>query len=338
MRVLPRLAACAAVGVLLSAFLAATAHASSAGQISRMSVPTGGFQFAPSRHAMWAVRADDLNSALVLRIAPATDQITRVANLHFAAGGFAVGYGSLWISDYYGNAVWRVSPRGAVQQRIRVGLQPEAVHIAFGSVWVANHHGQSLSRIDPRTDKVIATDSAGDPNEFRSGPQGMTAGPRRLFVGSSNLLALQAVNPATNVTTTPPATADTFCGPLNWLAGYVWSPDECTNTVYKFTTAGAIRWSHRYGPTSGSDVPQVLGSALRGDELWIVIDRHFDEDTGTGRGATVKRLDPSTGAVLERVPIGGDATTGVFAGFGSLWVSDSTHSRLTRVTPGNSSA
>ena len=100
-------------------------------------LPAGGYRLAAGLGAMWAVRADEFNSTLIFRIDPRTNVPVRVGELPFPAASFAIADGSLWISDYFGNAVWRVSPRGVVDARIATGLHPEAVYPAFGSVWVA---------------------------------------------------------------------------------------------------------------------------------------------------------------------------------------------------------
>jgi hypothetical protein len=331
MRVMARTVLTAVLGVVLAAYSVAPAQARPTAHTVRIGVPAGSFTMAPGLHSMWAVRTDEFDSTLIVRINPATDRRSKVANLDFASGGFAVGFGSLWISSYYGNTVWRVSPSGRVQARIGVGLQPEVVHVAFGSVWVADHHGASVTRIDPRTNGVIATDSAGDPTDFRDGPQGIANNERRIFVGSSNLFTLQSIDPDTNLTTTPAGTADTFCGPLTWVGAHVWSPDNCSNTVYQFAPDGTVIWSYQYGPTSGSDVPQVLGSARLGNEICLAVDRHFNEDTFTGGAAALQCRNPRSGALLRHLAIGGDASMGVFSGYGSRWVPEAASRVIKRV-------
>ena len=117
----------------------------------------------------------------------------------------------MWISEHFGHAGWRVSSQGAITARIATGLQPEAVYPAFGSVWVAVHRGHSVTRIDPAPNRVIANDTAGDPTQFRNGPQNRAGDGHDLYVGSSNVDARQKINPATDTTTTPSGTADRFC-------------------------------------------------------------------------------------------------------------------------------
>jgi streptogramin lyase len=283
--------------------------------------------------AMWVARTDLFHNVIVWRIDPATNAVTRIAVLQFPGAQIDVGFGSLWITDYFGNAVWRLSPHGTVLARIPTGLQPYDLEMAFGSVWVANHHGHSLTRIDPATDTVIATDTAGDPTQFRDGPQAMTHGAHRLYVGSSNLDVLQSIDPSTDVTTTPSGpTDDAFCGnQLEYLAGYIWSADNCSNTLYQHSPNGAIVWRNVYGPTTGSDVPQVQDETVLDGQLWVAVDQHFDEDTVTPiGGGVVQERNPATGALLRTISVGGDISW-VSPGFGSLWVFDALRHNVRRI-------
>jgi hypothetical protein len=204
-----------------------------------------------------------------------------------------------------------------------VGLQPERIHAAFGSLWASNHHGASLSRIDPVTNTVVDTVPAGAPDTFRSGPQGMTDDGTNLYVGSSNLQALQAVAPSTDGVTTGPSTDDVFCGPITAAGGFVWSVDPCSGAFYRLGTDGS---SQQTIPSAG--VPG--GITTRGAELWISDDQTFDPNTYQGSNAVLEQLDPVSGAVLRSVAIGGDATE-VTSGYGDLWVYDANASTIRRI-------
>ena len=188
-----------------------------------------------------------------------------------------------------------------------------------------------MSRINPATDRVIATDSAGDPTQFRNGPQNMTSDGRDLLIGSSNLNALQSIDPVTDTTTTPAGTADQFCGArLTYAGGHVWNADVCSNALFQLQLDGAVSRAVTYGPTSGSDVPAIQdATAFRGD-LWVAVDEHFDDNTFSGSGAVLERHDPVSGALIDRFSIGGDAST-IDTGFGSLWVFSASNSTIRRM-------
>jgi streptogramin lyase len=217
-----------------------------------------------------------------------------------------------------------LSSNGQVQAQIAVGQQPQWLHAAFGSLWVSNHHGASLSRVDPATNSVAATADAGAPGVFRSGPQGMTDDGTNVYVVSSNQQSLQAVDPATNVTTTFGPIDDVGCGPLAAIDGVIWSVDACSGAFYQLSTDGVEK---EFVP-SAAGAPG--GITTRGDELWISDDTTSDPNTFQGSNAVLEQLDSISGDVLRTVPIGGDAVD-VVSGFGDLWVYDSVANTIRRV-------
>ena len=301
---------------------APTASARSA-VVATYRLSPGGYDLATGLGAVWALNGDEYHYGKLYRIDPVTGRMTVAAKLSFPAGGIAIADNSIWISDYFGNAVWRFSPTGAVQAEIGVGLQPQWLHAAFGSVWASNHHGASVSRIDPATNTVVATAPAGAPGVFRDGPQAMTDDGKKLYVLSSNQQALQAVDPSTNTTTTFASTQDAGCGPLTAIAGFVWSADGCTGAFYQLATDGTVE--HVLPSTGAPGGVTTLGS-----QFWISNDTTFDPDTGAGTGAVVEKLDPVSGAVLRTISLGGDALDLVGA-FNDLWVYDSVANTIRRV-------
>jgi streptogramin lyase len=210
-----------------------------------------------------------------------------------------------------------------VQAEIATGLQPQWLHAAFGSLWVSNHHGASATRIDPITNRVQDTVQVGAPDTFRDGPQAITDDGTRLYVGSSNLQALQSVDPATDAVSTPPSIADAFCGPTEAAGGFVWSVDRCTATTYRLGTDGSVQQA-----IASTGMPQGLTTA--GGDVWIGDDTTFDPNSGVGSSAVLDERDASTGVLLQSVPIGGDASD-LASGFGSLWVYDAVASTIRRV-------
>ena len=91
-------------------------------------------------------------------IDPATNEVGSEITVNNAAGFFALGFESAWVSDYDASIVRRVDPAtGRVLAEIEVGLNPEGIAVTDDAVWVANHRGGSLSRIDPATNTVVTT-------------------------------------------------------------------------------------------------------------------------------------------------------------------------------------
>lgn len=292
-------------------------------------MPAPGFyDIRTGMNAVWAVLTDEVHRSAINRIDPVTGVLTTVTTLPFQGGGLAVGDDSLWVSDYFGNAVWRVAPDGHILARIAVGLQPQWVHIAFGSVWVSNHHGASVSRVDPATNTVVATIAAGQRNTFRSGPQDITDDGSRIYVGSSNAVKLESIDPATNIPTVPRPTAggDEFCGDLLGVSGLIWSVDDCTGRTYLLTPSGTP------ADVIDSSPGQPGGATVLGNDVWLSVDRTVDPNTGVGSNAALERRDSTTGALLSTVAIGGDAAV-VRAGFQHIWVYDSIRNTVREVQP-----
>jgi YVTN family beta-propeller protein len=291
--------------------------------LATYALPAGFYSVDVGQHAVWALKADEFHFGRLYRIDPASGTVRLVRRLPFPAGAMTIAFGSVWVSDYFGNTVWRLSPAGRVQAEVGVGLQPQWLHAAFGSLWVSNHHSASVSRIDPRTDTVVATVPIGAPDTFRNGPQGMTDDGTRLYAASSNIQALQSVDPKTEAVSTGPSLDDAFCGPLTAIAGFVWSVDPCTGATYQLSTDGSV---HHVIPSTGAPG----GLAVLGGDLWLSDDRTFDQDTFQGSRAVLDQLDPATGRIERTVAIGGDATD-VVSGFGDLWVFDAVASTIRRV-------
>ena len=63
---------------------------------------------------------------------------------------------------------------------------------------------------------------------------------------------------------------------------------------------------------------------------WIGTDQTVDPDTGQGSDAVLQGREPSTGALLRTIALGGDIRD-VESGFGSLWVYDNDANTIKRV-------
>ena len=286
------------------------------------------YEVASGLSAIWVANADEYHNASIYRINPSSNAMTLVTTLRFPIGAMKVGYGSLWVSDYFGNAVYRISPSGAIQARIPVGLQPQWIHLAFGSVWSSNHHGGSVSRIDPTTNAVIATLPVGDQSSFRNGPQDLADDGTQLYAVSSNLTQLQTINPSTETVTTAPGSSggDGFCGVILFAGGHLWSPDNCTGTTYLLNPDGTV--AQTIGINGGAGI--VNDIAALGTSLWLAADENVDPDSGFGYDGVLEQRDPVSGALLSSIALGGDLQT-VTSGSGDLWVWDAAADQVRRV-------
>ncbi|MGN6608834.1 MAG: hypothetical protein ACTHMS_17715 [Jatrophihabitans sp.] len=313
-----------AAGLLLGGTVDATARP---GPVVATYKPAPGYYaLAVGPDAVWALDADEYHDGVLYRLDPRSHAMKLVTTLPFPAGGLVVADGSLWVSDYFGDAVWRLAPSGRVQDEIAVGLQPQWLHAAFGSIWVSNHHGASVSRIDAATDTVVATVPAGAAGVFRNGPQAITDDGTRVYVGSSNQQALEAIDPADDIVTTPASVDDGFCGPIEAAGGAVWSVDNCSSTLYRLSPDGAVL--DTFGSTGAP-----VSLAVQGATVWVGDDTVYDQGSGAGSSAVLEQRDAATGDLLRSVPIGGDAGA-LAVGFGDLWVYDGVANTVRRVHVG----
>jgi DNA-binding beta-propeller fold protein YncE len=277
--------------------------------------------------SVWVTASTQDTHATVLRIDPATNRVT--ARWHYvdgAGGGLAVGFGSLWLTQYNANRVLRIDPdTGRVRARIPVGLQPSAVHVAFGAVWVGNHHGQSVTEIGPKHNRVIATLPVGDPHYFRDGPQDITNDASHVYVGASVNQSLTTIDPVSNrvrsVWSTP---ADAMCGELRFVQTELWSVDHCSNALYHLRPWRRRAVAYDFG--SGA----VESETVFRHHLWVAYDTHPTNNGTPWTGGTLQERDPTTGRVLRTLNVGG-STSVVRSLTGNLWVLDADHNLIRRI-------
>ncbi len=298
------------------------AHADTGAVVATWHVTPGDYDMSSGMGAVWAININEFQRGVLYRIDPVTNEMSIVMTMPFPPGGITAAYGSIWVTDYYGNAVWRIAPSGHLQATVRTGLQPQWTTAAFGSLWTSNHHSGSLTRIDPATDTVVATVPVGQQHTFRDGPQALTHDATHLYVSSSNLFKLQAVDPTDNSVSTPADRPgdDQLCGELRSVGGWIWSLDRCSPGLYQLGKDGTVHTA-----IDGGSAFQLSETVLAGT-LWVSEDRNPETSSG---GALVQR-NPRTGAELATVAIGGDASV-VRSGFGDLWVFDAVHRAIRRV-------
>jgi len=271
--------------------------------------------------AVWTARGP-------FRIAERTNSVTRGPFAHGRLQDIGVGFGSVWVSDFYTDTVRRLDDEtSALQKVIHVppNSGPEGIAIANGSVWVANHYAGTVSRIDPATNRV-----AGPPVRVtytgRSGAQEMAAGLGSLWVGVVNKQAVVRSDPRLNKVTATiklPRSV-TPCGGIAVTAAAVWVTscielktvariDPRTNTVAKILDVGGYAWQ----------------PAADGNTVWLVAGGNpYDSPTLTGYLLRLRADD----TVAKRIKLGkGVITGGATVAFGSIWVSDFDHRRVLRI-------
>jgi streptogramin lyase len=225
--------------------------------------------------------------------------------------------GSVWVTKYYNDQVWRLDPlTGRVIAAITVSLQPEQITFYVGHIWVCNHHGHAVSEIDPHTNRVIRTINVGL-RQFFVGPNDVFGADGSIWVHSINLGRYQRIDPATGrVVATLAAGLQTCTGPIP--AQPIWEAedqkhlqriDPATNSICTVaTTAGLFN--------------QVIMTAGR---LWVVGDLVVtDPDYGLGKTAFIQERDLRTGAPIHRTLVGRPSSSAdsAVAAQGRFWLAD----------------
>ena len=325
----------AVFAAVLTALLGFPARAARAAASAPMSVaatirlPPGSYDLEPGLGAMWAMSNDEFTYSTLYRIDPATDKVTETVQLGFPGAFLTLGYGSVWVTDYYASKLVRMSRTGQVQATIPVGLQPQFVHIAFGSVWTSNHHAHSITRIDPATNAVVATIRVGA-NLFRDGPQDFTTDGRYLYIESSDLPYLQRVDPLRNTRVDLTDTGLSYGGDLVWTGGpgggTLWNQPAIASTgqilMDGYDVRGAVRIREA---VPGSRVPTAIA------RLYHTVYYGENPADGTGHGF-IQGVDQITGTRQPAMPIAGQVGT-LRTGFSDLWNVDWRTGALQRIHP-----
>ena len=274
----------------------------------------------PTADALWV-------SSGIFRIDPATNAVTGPMTA-LPSADMTAGAGSIWASDYDGNAVRRFDTAtgklvALVHLPLPLGSSPEGLVDAGGAIWVATHHGGALMRIDPQTNKVSVAVVLTMPGP--SGPQGVAAGLGSVWVDVPNVNSVFRVDPATNsisaIIRLPSqmspcggiAVGETAVWVTNCLDGtLVARIDPATNKVVSVLDVGGL----------------VVQPAADGNSVWFVAGGDPDQSPVPGYLIHLRADD----TVVSRTAVSnGFISGGTAVAFGSIWISDFAHPRVVRI-------
>jgi YVTN family beta-propeller protein len=292
---------------------AAVAFPRGARVVARIGVPPGQGGLAAGEGAVWAMTNAD---SVLARIDPRTNSV--VARIHVETGADVVaGNGAVWVSYPGEDTVARIDPAtNKVTTTIPVGRQPAGLALARGAVWVANIGGPSVSRIDTATNRVVATIRVGPQRACCSEHMSVTADDDAVWVAVPNFNTLVRIDPATNTITDTVKVPYPPCAFLVADAAAVWSAGGGCGDVLARVDARTKTLT-----TTVEGELHPIGLALAFGSLWVA----------SLRSSSVDRLDPHTGRVVARLPVGVDPIR-MTIGFGSVWVSDEVD-RVLRIQP-----
>ena len=266
------------------------------------SIPTAGTgagQLAWADGSLWV--ANTL-SGTVARIDPGTDQVTNSIPTEGAPTDIAAGEGTVWVLNGLEGEVRSIDPRtNEVTSSLTVPLGSGGIAVGAGYVWVTNTLEVSVTKIDPLTAEVVGTIPLGPSGS--GSPETIVASDDAVWVGDDLASAMWKLDPAIDdvvanpgLRGVPSAMAIAPDGTI-WVASY----DESLVTAMDPSTLQATTYEVGRGPTA---------IAVDHEGVWIV----------QSLEGTVSSIDPSSGATLATVMVGG-VPQGISLGDGSVWVS-----------------
>lgn len=211
-----------------------------------------------------AVWVSALNSSVLVRIDPATNQVVERYRLPAGIHGLTVGGGALWGRSWTSNQILRIDPAtGAVVALIPVEFPASAVYLA-DALWV--QRPGEVVKIDPVTNTIVTSvtyaDTAGDPSAPR---RMMVASGGSLWMSSDSWHEVLQIDPATATvagTVALPFAIDTIV-----IAG----SDDALWACPCFGNQNEQIW--QLDPAAGEwtavqTVPFVVGIGYDGGALW----------------------------------------------------------------------
>ena len=220
--------------------------------------------------------------------------------------GIAVGSNGVWVISSFDGTVERLDASGAgvlAVLRLRPGLKDVAADSR--GVWVTNASDGTVARIDPVTNEVAST-----LHGFAK-PSGVALGADRIWIAEDGARRIDAISPETGrVVLRVPVQLEP--GELAYGGGALWATNPRDSTVTRIDP-----YSAQQKIVSVGAVPSHV--AVRGDRVWVTVDRDHSLVELEGRtGAVRRRL---TLANPDKVNPGHTITPGgLAASDGSAWL------------------
>ncbi|MFH8251344.1 hypothetical protein ACH3VR_13310 [Microbacterium sp. B2969] len=224
----------------------------------------------------------------------------------------AVGFGSLWVSDFPNDEIRRYAMTGGRPTQIIPSPNSTTMLVLGDDLWVAHHLDGTVTRLDPTSGEVIATVAVGKAR--KGGPEGLAELDGKVWVSVENEGYVAGIDPATDavigtIDALPPATP---CGDIGTMGTRLYSaacPREHALAVVDTASMSPV------GSLSFDGV--VLAPAAIGDGLWLCVARPA---SGPWTEGEVTRLDPETLEVGATKTVTGGAPVAIFSAGGSVWV------------------
>jgi DNA-binding beta-propeller fold protein YncE len=143
----------------------------------RLSVPEGINDIRAADGAVWVLgrRAPTLIKVSPVSLMP----VVRIPKVGRDPQRLAVAAGYVWVTDFGGDEVTRVDPKGPQTVNIPVGSKPYGLHARADGIWVACYGDHTVERIDPKAAHVV-----GKPIHVGLNPVGVEVSHGSLWVTS----------------------------------------------------------------------------------------------------------------------------------------------------------
>jgi YVTN family beta-propeller protein len=224
--------------------------------------------------------------------------------------GIAVDGTTVWVSNSNGNELRQISTASNKQTGtpVTVGANPDEVEAEGGVVWVANTDGGSVTRVESGETKTFTVGA---------GPEGLSLGKQFLWVANGDSDSVSRIDRSSGAVLPPIPVQNK---PIGIHAGkkYVWVTNSFSNSV------------SRIDPASGAVVDTIedVGKNIRS----VTEAFGFAWVSSAVDNGTVMKLDPDTGAVLDRIGAG-DRPKEMVAANGYLWVVNEASNNVMRIDP-----
>jgi YVTN family beta-propeller protein len=280
--------------------------------VAEIPVPPGGGAITAGEGAVWAV--SDATSTL-MRIDPVTNRVVKEIKID-SVGDAVAGHGAVWLSHPDEDTVSRIDARTTkVSATIHVGWRPAGVAISPDAVWVANAYVPSVSRIDPATNRVVATIKVGPALVCCADHMGLIAAAGSVWVAVPMGNRIVRIDQATNEVTEIVKLPYSPCAYMAAVESALWSAGGiCADLVARIDPRTKKLTAKQYEP-------HPVGVAFAFGRVWVAV-----LDSGN-----VDQIDPRTGRVAARLPVGGKPVR-LVVGFGSIWINDD-KGRVLRISP-----
>ncbi|MBA3428318.1 MAG: winged helix-turn-helix domain-containing protein [Actinobacteria bacterium] len=191
---------------------------------------------AATRDGVWAISGGAGSTPTLFRVDPAARRAAPVVVTGIGPTAIAVGFGDVWVTDWFESTVSRIEPAGIVTPAIAVGRGASAVAVGEGAVWVVDSLDDAVVRIDPKTNSVRTTINVG------RYPSAVAVGAGAVWVANRDDGSVSRIDPRTNLVVETIGVGAKPAG-IVVAAGSVWVTNQAGGGPERVRAGGVLRVS-----------------------------------------------------------------------------------------------